>query len=145
MTEGVWAFGQRPELVEKLLVDSHHTVSYAMTYDPHNSHLLVSLRIVSFYVCGKVTIQRCVFPMALCCRLGYAYAPPGDRNRALPRVFPGRAHCRAAANRLVAYRSAVCELRMAEVKVDPDVFWLRIMKLHKTWNVSARAPPLPCV
>ena len=28
---------------------------------------------------------------------------------------------------------------MAEVKVDPDVFWLRIMKLHKAWNVSLDA------
>jgi len=24
---------------------------------------------------------------------------------------------------------------MAEVKVDPVVFWERIMKLHKAWNV----------
>ena len=33
---------------------------------------------------------------------------------------------------------------MSEVKVDPDVFWLRIMKLHKTWNVRLPALPSAC-
>eukprot|EP00964_Phaeocystis_antarctica_P082448 scaffold51695_cov66-Phaeocystis_antarctica.AAC.2 len=34
---------------------------------------------------------------------------------------------------------------MAEVKVDPVVFWERIMKLHKTWNVRQSSErPLPC-
>ena len=36
---------------------------------------------------------------------------------------------------------------MADVKVDPDLFWQRLMKLHKSWNVSsspaAAAPAQP--
>ena len=33
---------------------------------------------------------------------------------------------------------------MAEVKVDPVVFWERVMKLHKTWNVRQSSQrPLP--
>ena len=30
---------------------------------------------------------------------------------------------------------ALAKLRAAEVKVDPVIFWERIMKLHETWNV----------
>ena len=25
---------------------------------------------------------------------------------------------------------------MADVKVDPDLFWQRLMKLHKSWNAA---------
>ena len=47
--------------------------------------------------------------------------------------------------RLATCSSAVCVVRMAEVKVDPVVFWERIMKLHKTWNVRQSSErPLPC-
>ena len=32
---------------------------------------------------------------------------------------------------------------MAEVKVDPVVFWERVMKLHKTWNVRQSSQSAP--
>ena len=37
--------------------------------------------------------------------------------------------------KLRAAEEALAKLRAAEVKVDPVIFWERIMKLHETWNV----------
>ena len=61
-----------------------------------------------------------------------ARAPGGWRSTFRSRlVLLGKFH--VVVRHLISRRCG--ELRMAEVKVDPVVFWERIMKLHKTWNV----------
>ena len=75
----------------------------------------------------RTHVRRPLSYLTPCCHFltPRAKRSSGERKKSLPQ----RSQCSTPCS------PTVCEFRMAEVKVDPVVFWERCMKLHKTWNV----------